>query len=629
MARNDLRLKAEVISSPAHPPSGFDSLAHVWVDSGVFHLDGAFSYLIPGDLDAAIKVGSLVIVPFNGRELSALVLSRGPWDGKGNLKSITATEGRFALVTPMQIELVKILTQKYISHPFDLIRSIVPQRVVSVEKNRSAPIEAFEIKAGDSGSLASDLYLQLPPHRARAALMAKKLQELISTGPTLALFPDVREVDAIALELEYLQVEFTRYDSSQSRGEHYSAYLDILSGSSTLIIGTRSAIFTPVQGLKNVVIYNEGSQHFYEQRSPGWSVSDVAHARATLETLQITYIGYTPSLEIMKMMKQSAISFRRASHRLSVEECEQPYGELIPSRAMASIKSSLRDGPILFITPAKGWAHAIRCTRCKTLSKCKCGGNFEIASESSSITCNHCGSLNSHWRCIWCEHSQYSLVGRGMERHSHEIGALFPGQLIRSSNADTPFQGEITEGIVISTHGLAPRAKNGYSAVIFLEGNRALNQADMRSQERMMNLYFSEGALVQEKGRVILIQDAGSSIATALRLWNPIPTLERELEERLDLALPPFAHTIELTMAKEEITRLKAALIKSRDEGRLPHEVKILGPILKGDKSSIVISSSLEGAEAVNRLIHEFMRRRSATKKILPSLRINPYSLSR
>lgn len=216
-----------------------------------------------------------------------------------------------------------------------------------------------------------------------------------------------------------------------------------------------------------------------------------------------------------------------------------------------------------------------------------------------------------------------------MERHSHEIGKLFPGQVIRSSNADSPFLENVTNGITIATHGLAPRATDGYSAVIFLEGNRALNQADMRSQERIMELYFSEGARVRDKGRLILIQDAGNSIATALRLWNPFPSLERELDERLDLSLPPFAHTIELTMAKEEVTRFKSALVKAREDGRLPADMKILGPIVKGENSSIVLSTTPESSAAVNLLIHEFMRRRSATKKLLPSLRINPYSLSR
>jgi hypothetical protein len=82
-------------------------------------------------------------------------------------------------------------------------------------------------------------------------------------------------------------------------------------------------------------------------------------------------------------------------------------------------------------------------------------------------------------------------------------------------------------------------------------------------------------------------------------------------------------------MAKDEVVRFKSAVIKARDDGRLPLDMKILGPIIKGENSSIVLTSETTRSDEVNILIHEFMRRRSAAKKALPSLRINPYSLSR
>jgi primosomal protein N' (replication factor Y) len=216
-----------------------------------------------------------------------------------------------------------------------------------------------------------------------------------------------------------------------------------------------------------------------------------------------------------------------------------------------------------------------------------------------------------------------------MERHAHEIGKMLPGVPVRSSNADSPIQDEVDNGIIISTQAMAPKVSHGYSAIVFLEGNRINNQPDMRAQERMRDLYFSHSALVRQSGLIILIQDQGNPIVTALRLWNPFPILERELQEREDLNLPPFTHTVELTMPKEEVTRFKSALIKSQEEGRLPSHMRILGPIAKGEKSSIVLLSKPADSESVNLLVHEFMRRRSLTKKTLPSLRIDPYSLSR
>jgi primosomal protein N' (replication factor Y) len=201
--------------------------------------------------------------------------------------------------------------------------------------------------------------------------------------------------------------------------------------------------------------------------------------------------------------------------------------------------------------------------------------------------------------------------------------------VIKNSTAENPLTDQIASGVVISTASMAPVAQNGYSAVVFLEGNRINNQPDMRAQERMRELYFGHSALSCRGGSILLIQDSGDPIVTALRIWNPMPVLERELAERADLNLPPFSHSVELTMLKEEVTRFKNALLKAQDDGRLPHEMRILGPIVKGESSSLVLLSTLADAESVNLLIHEFMRRRSLTKKVLPSLRIDPYSLSR
>ena len=626
MARSGFRLRAELIAKVAEPPSGEDSLAKVWVDSGVFHLDQEYSYLIPRDLDSVITVGSMVVVPFNGRELTAVVTYRGPLVEQANLKTIAKCEGEIALLSSVQINLISDLSAKYLCNPFDLIRSMVPQRIATVEKSRKSLDRNIGVP---SSSKIKRSYLQLPPHRNRQTLIAAKLVELLTDGPTLAILPDVREVQSLALELDALGVKYTRYDSSQGRSEHYSAYLDIAQGLSRLVIGTRSSVFSPVENLTHIVMYNEGSEHFYERRTPGWNAREVAVERSRLEHISLTFIGYSPSLEICRFIERKEIVFRKSSSRLSIFDFEQTFGELIPSRALSVIKKSLTVGPVLFVAPAKGWAHAIRCSRCKTLSKCKCGGNFEIKSEKSSITCNHCGINNQQWKCTWCENKSYALVGRGIERYSHEIGKLLPGVVIKNSTADKPLTEDVDSGVVVSTQSMAPAAHNGYSAVVFLEGNRVNNQPDMRAQERMRELYFGQSALVREGGDVVLIQDSGNQIVTALRIWNPMPMLERELAERKELDLPPFTHTVELAMPKEEITRFKNALLKAQEEGRLPIEMRILGPISKGDLSSLVLLSQLNNHEKVNLLIHEFMRRRSLSKKALPSLRIDPYSLSR
>jgi primosomal protein N' (replication factor Y) len=176
---------------------------------------------------------------------------------------------------------------------------------------------------------------------------------------------------------------------------------------------------------------------------------------------------------------------------------------------------------------------------------------------------------------------------------------------------------------------MAPTALKGYSAVVILEGDKFLDEPDMRAGERVREMYFAHAALAAAGAPIVLIQSEGHTIATALSTWNPVIAIHRDLEERKSLSLPPYVRIAHLTMESSDITRLKSALLSSRDEGRLPASTKILGPIPSGEKSSLILSVDTSEGESLISTVHEFMRRRSASKKELPSLRIDPYSLSR
>jgi primosomal protein N' len=220
------------------------------------------------------------------------------------------------------------------------------------------------------------------------------------------------------------------------------------------------------------------------------------------------------------------------------------------------------------------------------------------------------------------------MQSRGADRHQHELGLLFPGVKSLISTSDHPVDSVIENGIVVATPGMAPASDAGYSAVVFLEGNRFLNQPDMRANERVREMYFAHASLTSPNGSILLIQDDAHIIATALTSWNPSMAIHRELEERESLALPPYVRAVKLIMDQSDIARLQAALTAAREEGRIPTETRILGPISIGEKSSLILTVPLETGEKLISTLHEFMRRRSVGKKSLPSLRIDPYSLS-
>jgi primosomal protein N' (replication factor Y) len=623
MTVRNLRLKAEVVKAAAQPPSGVDVVAECWVDTGVAHLDSHYSYLIPGNLDATIKPGVFVVVPFNGRELTAVVLRRVPLVGAANLKSILKTMGEIPLLTDSIRSLIEAICKRYAAHPFDVIPSAIPSRVVSVEKSFGGTFPA------DSRKIRENIqYLQLPPHRDRFALIASSIAASVKNGGVLVLLPELRDVHFLANALSELKIEFVVLESSQSKSDRYSAFLATLAGDAKIVIGTRTSIFAPVSNLSHIYVFNEGSEHYYERRSPGWNVRDVALIRARQSGIPLTFIGYSPSTEIARLIDEGLVTYKRSRARIRVSTFAQIHGELLPSKSLTLLKKAISLGPVLALVPSKGYAQAIRCAKCRTISRCQCGGALQKSSAHSAITCAHCATQFPQWSCTWCHHRIPALVSRGIERHQQEIGLLFPNTPIHFSTAEHAIEVAESNGIYLATPGMAPTSQSGYAAILILEGNKFLNQSDMRAHERVRELYFSAVALARTDAPVILIQDEGDVIVTAISSWSPSLSVHQDLQERKSLQLPPYTRSAVLSMKSSEIVRLKSALESAISEDRIPIGTRIFGPIEQGEKSSLLLSVPTEQGEALIATLHEFIRRRSISKKELPSLRIDPYSLN-
>ena len=624
MVKGRLTLKRELAPIAPIAPIGDFNVAQVWVDASVYHLDTPFSYLIPGNLSESIRVGSVVMVPFHGRDITALVIEIVSLDATSGLKSISKVLGKVPLLTQELIDLIVEGAKRYAAHPFDLIRSAIPDRVISVEREFAGHVDSYRIDSGKS----ERQFFQLPPHQERSLLMAEKIAERSKSGGVLVIIPDSQEVRRLSQELSKLNLSHVILDSKLPKSEQYRNFLRARLGDVEIVIGTRSAIFAPVSKLRTVMIYNEGSDHLYERRSPGWNARDLALLRQREQSFDLLFVGYSPSIEVGRLIDTGWIEYKRSRGKIKVATYAAENGELLPSRAIPVLKRALSSGPVLFIVPLKGYAQAIRCAQCRTVSRCVCGGAHEKLTMSAPISCNHCLSKVVEWRCVWCDSGRVSMQSRGADRHQHELGLLFPAVKSLISTSDHLVESLIEDGIVIATPGMAPQSKSGYRAVVFLEGNRFLNQPDMRANERVREMFFAHASLTSQTGTVLLIQDEGHVVSTALTTWNPSMAIHRELEERLSLALPPYVRSVKLIMEPSDISRLQSALTAAREEGRIPAETKILGPISIGEKSSLILTVPLETGEKLISTLHEFMRRRSVAKKSLPSLRIDPYSLS-
>ena len=396
------------------------------------------------------------------------------------------------------------------------------------------------------------------------------------------------------------------------------------------MLGTRSSIFAAPIDLKTLIIYRENSQSHYEVRHPGWNVRDIALMRAESESLNLYFVGYSPSLEMAALIESGAAKYLSKRMRLQVKTFSPQNAELLPERIFTPIRSALKNGPVLFLVPKKGYASALMCKKCKNIAICGCGGKLSRRNQSSSPECVHCSKTYPTWSCSWCNEDKLILLGRGSIRHAEEIGRAFPGFAVINSDADGVTK-EISDRktLVIATAGMAPKYAAGYSAVVLLEGASFFSYSDLRGQERSREAFFEAASKVRIGGEVLIAIDSSHPIVASLSTWSPAHMYKRELDELETLSLPPFYRSVLLDLPVKEASTIAEGLRKSLLEQRIPDSSRILGPSIRNPETArILITASSSDFPRLTEFLTEYIKHRAITKKNPMEVRIDPYSLS-
>ena len=621
-----LRLKSQIIARPESPALD-RPFVRTWVDSGVFHLDQSFDYSVPEVLSDLVQVGVRVQVPFNGREVEALVLERFEASKvSGLIKPISKVLSPHPVATELSIGLIDAACKRWATNPFDILRSAIPTRIVSIDKKLITQI-VRTVKEKKLRGIYS--FVAFDPYVNPADEVILLANRALRDGSVLVIAPDERDIDEICRSAEIKQLPYLRLDSSVSRADRYENYMKAMNAENLLIVGARSSVFLPMADLSTVIVYKESSHDHFEIRSPGWNVRDVLSLRRSIEKFDLIFTGYVPSLELSALIDAKRLTYITHSHRLPVKAFSSQDGSILPGRIFTDIRSALTRGPVLFMIARKGYGNALLCAHCKNLAICNCGGRLVIASKTSAPSCTVCQSTFPEWSCSWCQRNKQYVAGRGIERAGEEISRAFSGVPIILSYGDViKDQIESRPSIVIATPGSAPKVVGGYSAVVVLEGLKFFAHPDLRAQERARELFFETAALINPKGSVLLCIDEAHPIVSSVARWNPGAMIRRELSERLEIPLPPFVSSVVISGSAKEFTSLASGFRKAITDERIPTSVKVFGPIDigKGEAKIVLYCPQREG-KALTIFLHELARKRSIAKKDYLKIRIDPYSL--
>ena len=451
---------------------------------------------------------------------------------------------------------------------------------------------------GVTGSGKTEIYLQ-----AIAAVIAEHKQSIVLvpeiglTPQTIARFSTRFETDIVVLH------------SALTDSERAEAWLKAKSGIAKIIIGTRSAIFTPTQNLGLIIVDEAHDLSFKQQDSLRYQARDVAVKRAQLENIPVILGSATHSLETLYNAKLNRFNLIQLHNRAG--NAIEPSFELLDIRnhylkegispaVIEAIAEKLKHKEqVLIFLNRRGYAPSLMCHHCGWVAEChRCDARMTYHLKPLHLHCHHCDSTKPIYQhCPKCQSHNLLAVGLGTVKVEKVLNEIFPeANLIRvdrdstrRKNAMNHCLEEINSGkanILIGTQMLAKGHHfPNVTLVIILDGDSGFFSSDFRATEAFAQtlMQVSGRAGREEKPGHVIIQTRNPEHPQLLTLiQNGFQHFVDELLKEREIAhLPPYSYlSLIRAQAKnnylthEFLNQVKALSIKSHTS-----EITILGPI--------------------------------------------------
>lgn len=450
---------------------------------------------------------------------------------------------------------------------------------------------------GVTGSGKTEVYL-----RILEAVLAQGQQALVLV-PEIGLTPQL-----LARFENRLPSSLAVSHSSLTQQERLQAWLMAKQGSASVLIGTRSAIFTPVQNLGVIIVDEEHDSSFKQQDGFRYQARDLALVRARQANIPVLLGSATPSLESLLNVNRGRYQRLRLPER--VGSAVEPVVELLDVRCrpmmeglsealLARMRGHLaRDEQVLLFLNRRGFAPTLICHECGWLSQChRCDARMTLHLQYRKLICHHCGVERAvDAACPVCGSIDLRPLGQGTERIERYLLEAFPGVGIARLDRDSTRRkgslhkllGAIQQGerrILVGTQMLAKGHHfPNVTLVAIVDADQGLFGADFRASERMAQL------ITQVAGRAGRAEKPGAVLIQTHHPDHPLlQTLVTQgyaafaaaaLSERSEARLPPFTYQALLRADALQAEPPNAFLKAARElaEG-LNYEVDVMGPV--------------------------------------------------
>ncbi len=575
--------------------------------------------------ETPLPIGQIVTIEV-GKKILSGVITKKVQQPTYDTKQISSVIETSPLPEPL-VKLAEWMSTYYATHLAIVLQTFLPR---GLQKTRRSTVKAAHIALRDRTKnvfnkdqrAAYDTIINMTPGSAllhgitgsgKTAVYIELAKQTMQSGKsTIILVPEIALTSQVVDEFSHHFEDIILVHSRQTEAERHKAWLDALTSTTPrLVIGPRSALFTPLTHIGLIVIDEAHEPSFKQEQSPRYSALRAASILAGQHDARVVFGTATPSIADYYLFEHSGRPIIKMDTRARLDAVSPTITlidmtkrthfkkhRFLSDKLLSQIEQTLSEGnQALIFHNRRGSASTTLCENCGWSAICpRCFVPFTLHADKHRLECHICGLREKvPTSCPECGAADIIHKGIGTKLVESELKKLFPKKIIARFDGDNETGESVEErykelydgdiDIIIGTQVIAkgldlPKLRT----VGVIQADAGLSLPDYGSSERTFQL------LAQVVGRVGRSHHPTSVIVQSYQPTHPAVTnglaqnyadfYQTALSQRRQGGFPPYTYLLKLTC----IYKTEAAAIKNAQKFaadlrlQLPKTVQILGP---------------------------------------------------
>lgn len=450
----------------------------------------------------------------------------------------------------------------------------------------------------------------------KTEVFMQAIENAVSMGKTaLMLVPEISLTpQMVSRFMSRFQSRIAIFHSALSLGERYDQWKRIKDGEADIVIGARSAVFTPLRNIGVIIMDEEHSDTYKSDMSPRYHAREAAQFRAAQNGAAVVLASATPSVESYYQAKTGEYTLLEMNTRYNNNKMPEIFitdmrselskgnKSMLSGRLYRELDKNLQRGEqtILFLN-RRGFSTFVSCRTCGYVPQCpNCNISLTYHKFDNLLKCHYCGYSRLNYKvCPECGSKYIRYFGGGTQKVEEEIKSLFPAASTIRMDMDTTGKKHSHEkilekfekdriDILIGTQMVAKGLDfENVTLVGVITADTMLHMNDFRSGERtfsMLEQVSGRAGRGKSEGRAVIQTYTPDHEAVRLVGTHDYKGFyESEIAERRLMWYPPFCKLVSVHFQgnSEALTAQSARYFVSEigDIQDIEQKIQVLGPI--------------------------------------------------